>query len=72
MKAILTLLFLLIASFAVFAQNAPVLFAPDMVSTELMETTATTKREFRRRDETHQRNERALAKYLERRFNAVD
>jgi len=40
MKAILTLLFLFIASSAVLAQSAPVLFAPDVVSTEMMETTA--------------------------------
>jgi Tol biopolymer transport system component len=40
MKAILTLLFLLTVSMPVFAQNAPVMFAPDVVSTELMETTA--------------------------------
>jgi Tol biopolymer transport system component len=40
MKAILTLLLLLTASFVVSAQSAPTLFAPDIVSTELMETTA--------------------------------
>ncbi|HEY8560935.1 MAG TPA: hypothetical protein VIL74_11230 [Pyrinomonadaceae bacterium] len=40
MKAILILLFLAAASFAAFAQSAPVMFAPDVVSTELMETTA--------------------------------
>lgn len=44
MKAILTLLFLclglLTVSSAAFAQNAPVLFAPDVVSTDMMETSA--------------------------------
>jgi Tol biopolymer transport system component len=38
-KAILTL-FLLTASTVVFAQTSPVMFAPDVVSTEMMETTA--------------------------------
>jgi Tol biopolymer transport system component len=40
MKAILAFLFLLTVSFAAFAQSAPQMFAPDVVSTELMETTA--------------------------------
>jgi Tol biopolymer transport system component len=40
MKAILTLLFLLTVSSAAFAQSTPTLFAPDVVSTEMMETTA--------------------------------
>ena len=40
MKAILTLLFLLTAALAAIAQSAPQMFAPDVVSTELMETTA--------------------------------
>jgi Tol biopolymer transport system component len=42
MKAILTLLFvcLLAVSSGVYAQSAPAMFAPDVVSTEMMETTA--------------------------------
>lgn len=40
MKAILTLLFLFTLATAGFAQTTPTLFAPDVVSTDMMETTA--------------------------------
>jgi Tol biopolymer transport system component len=40
MKAILTFLFLSLLAPASFAQTAPVMFAPGVVSTEMMETTA--------------------------------
>jgi len=40
MKAILTLLFTCLLAVASFAQSSPQMFAPDVVSTEMMETTA--------------------------------